>query len=132
MRMKAGPIPAFFVVWRHPDSGVRVHTFAVAARPVPLAHHPTSTLLVRLLPRVGRTDALVDLATSEMFYEQGNMAAMWDPLVAAANDKNASPLDRFWAMDAIAYWGMRRPSVSKPATSPPTKTSNACSPVSAP
>ena len=65
------------------------------------------TFLIRLLPRVGRTDALVDLATSEMFYEQGNMAMMWDTLVAAAADPSYTPRDRFWALDALAYWESR-------------------------
>lgn len=68
---------------------------------------PRLTFLIHLLPRVGRTEVLIDLATSEMFYEQGNMAAVWDTLVAAAKDTNASPRDRFWAMDAIAYWRSR-------------------------
>lgn len=68
---------------------------------------PRLTFLVRLLPRVGRTDVLVDLATSEMFYEQGNMAMMWDTLVAAAENTEYSPRDRFWALDAIAYWESR-------------------------
>lgn len=68
---------------------------------------PRLTFLVRLLPRVGRTDALVDLATSEMFYEQGNMAMMWDTLVEASKDPTYSPRDRFWALDALAYWESR-------------------------
>lgn len=68
---------------------------------------PRLTQLVRLLPRVGRTDVLVDLATSEMFYEQGNMAMMWDTLVAAADNPDYSPRDRFWALDALAYWESR-------------------------
>ncbi|WP_242141030.1 AAA family ATPase [Sphingomonas sp. TREG-RG-20F-R18-01] len=68
---------------------------------------PRLTFLIRLLPRVGRTDALVDLATSEMFYEQGNMAMMWDTLVGAAEDPTYSPRDRFWALDALAYWESR-------------------------
>lgn len=68
---------------------------------------PRLTFLIRLLPRVGRTDALVDLATSEMFYEQGNMAMMWDTLVEAAKDATYSPRDRFWALDALAYWESR-------------------------
>lgn len=68
---------------------------------------PRLTYLVRLLPRVGRTDVLVDLATSEMFYERGNMAMMWDTLVAAAENADYSPRDRFWALDAIAYWESR-------------------------
>ncbi|MET4702203.1 hypothetical protein ABIE65_005258 [Constrictibacter sp. MBR-5] len=68
---------------------------------------PRLTFLVRLLPRVGRTDVLVDLATSEMFYEQGNMAMMWDTLVTAADNPDFSPRDRFWALDALAYWESR-------------------------
>jgi hypothetical protein len=68
---------------------------------------PRLTFLIKLLPRVGRTDALVDLATSEMFYEQGNMAMMWDTLVEAAADPTYSPRDRFWALDALSYWESR-------------------------
>lgn len=68
---------------------------------------PRLTFMVRLLPRVGQTDALVDLATSEMFYEQGNHAILFDTLTAAAEDETASPRDRFWAMDAVAYWQSR-------------------------
>jgi hypothetical protein len=68
---------------------------------------PRLTFLVRLLPLVGRTDVLVDLATSEMFYEQGNMAMMWDTLLAAAENPDFSPRDRFWALDALAYWESR-------------------------
>ncbi|MDK2755584.1 MAG: SEC-C domain-containing protein [Blastomonas fulva] len=68
---------------------------------------PRLTFLIRLLPRVGRTDALVDLATSEMFYEQGNMAMMWDTLVEAAEDPSYSPRDQFWALDALSYWESR-------------------------
>jgi hypothetical protein len=91
----------------------RLHTILIAS----LRHDhsiPRLTLLVRLLPRVGRTDALIDLATSEMFYEQGNMAAMWDTLVAAAEDMTASPRDRFWALDAIAYWKSRDGGIPDP------------------
>jgi hypothetical protein len=68
---------------------------------------PRLTSLIRLLPRIGRTDALVDLATSEMFYEQGNMAMMWDTLVEAASDGSYSARDRFWALDALSYWESR-------------------------
>lgn len=68
---------------------------------------PRLTFLIRLLPSVGRTDALVDLATSEMFYEQGNMAMMWETLVEAADDPTYSPRDRFWALDALSYWESR-------------------------
>lgn len=71
------------------------------------ANIPRLTFMVRLLPRVGQTDALVDLATSEMFYEQGNHAVVYDTLVAASADETASPRDRFWAMDAVAYWQSR-------------------------
>jgi hypothetical protein len=120
--------PGVFVAWRHPDSGVPVHTFAVAARPCPLAQDPTSNLLVPLLPLVGRADGLVDLATSEMFCEQSNMAAIWDSLVATANGKSPSSFDR-WMRSHIGV--CVDPRKSKPATSPPTKALNACFPVSA-
>lgn len=68
---------------------------------------PRLTFMIRLLPRLGQTDALVDLATSEMFYEQGNQAAMLETVQAAASNTAASPRDQFWAMDALAYWQSR-------------------------
>ncbi|QCB55821.1 hypothetical protein E5675_16200 [Sphingopyxis sp. PAMC25046] len=71
------------------------------------ANIPRLTFLVRLLPKVGQTDALVELATSEMFYEQGNHSIVFETLLAAAADETAGPVDRFWAMDAVAYWQSR-------------------------
>lgn len=68
---------------------------------------PRLTFMIRLLPRVGRTDVLIDLATSEIFYEQGNHAVLLDTLIAASNDNTGTPRDRFWAMDAVAYWQSR-------------------------
>ena len=76
---------------------------------------PRLTFLVKLLPRVGRTDVLVDLATTEMFYEQGNMAMMRDTLIAASEDPAYSPRDRFWALDALAYWESRDGGTPSPA-----------------
>jgi hypothetical protein len=91
----------------------RLHTILMASL---RRNHsiPRITSLVRLLPRVGRTDVVVDLATSEMFYEQGNMAVMWDTLVAAAEDTTTSPRDRFWPLDAIAYWKSRDGGIPDP------------------
>ena len=63
--------------------------------------------LLRLLPRTGRTDVLVDLASDEMFHEQGDPRTLRAELVRAAADETKSPRDRFWANDALAYWESR-------------------------
>ena len=63
--------------------------------------------LLRLLPRVGRTDVPVDLASDEMFHEQGDPRTLRDELTNAAADTTKSPADRFWANDALAYWESR-------------------------
>ena len=63
--------------------------------------------LFRLLPRIGRTDVLVDLASDEMFHEQGDPRTLREELLNAAADTKKSPKDRFWANDALAYWESR-------------------------
>ena len=63
--------------------------------------------LFRLLPRIGRTDVLVDLASDEMFHEQGDPRTLREELANAAADTKKSPRDRFWANDALAYWESR-------------------------
>ncbi len=55
---------------------------------------PRLNALLRLLPRIGRTDALVDLATDEMFHEQGDPRALKEELEKAARDPEASAADR--------------------------------------
>ena len=68
---------------------------------------PRLNALLRLLPRIGRTEALVDLATGEMFHEQGDPRALKEELEKAREDPEASAADRYWAHDALAYWESR-------------------------
>jgi hypothetical protein len=63
--------------------------------------------LMRLLPRIGKIEALVDMAGHEMFHEQGDPRSLRRELEAAAADENSIALDRFWANDAVAYWETR-------------------------
>jgi hypothetical protein len=63
--------------------------------------------LMRLLPRIGRIEVLVDMAGHEMFYEQGDPRSLRRELEIAANDENSTDIDRFWANDAVAYWETR-------------------------
>jgi hypothetical protein len=68
---------------------------------------PRLNAALRLLPKIGKTDALVDLATREMFYEQGDQETLRTVLEAAANDSSSSAEDQYWANDALAYWESR-------------------------
>lgn len=68
---------------------------------------PRFSFMTRLLPRVGRLEVLVDLATHEMFHEQGDPRTLRAELERAADDPDSSDLDRFWANDALAYWESR-------------------------
>jgi hypothetical protein len=68
---------------------------------------PRLGFLLRLLPRVGLVDVLVDLAGDEMFHEQGDPRSLRDELENAADDTAKSARDRFWANDALAYWESR-------------------------
>lgn len=77
---------------------------------------PRLNAIFRLLPKIGETDTLVDLATSEMFHEQGDQRTLWRELENAATDPLGTPYDRYWAHDALAYWESRdggRPSQSR-------------------
>lgn len=65
------------------------------------------SFMTRLLPRVGRLEVLVDLATHEMFHEQGDPRTLRAELERAADDSDSSDGDRFWAHDALAYWESR-------------------------
>lgn len=68
---------------------------------------PRLNAVLRLLPRIGQTEALVDLATSEMFHEQGDQRTLRIELEKASEDKSASLRDRYWVHDALAYWESR-------------------------
>jgi hypothetical protein len=63
--------------------------------------------VLRLLPRIGQVDVLVDLAGDEMFYEQGDPGALRREIEAAADDPLKNAKDRFWAQDSLAYWESR-------------------------
>lgn len=65
------------------------------------------SFMMRLLPRIGRTDVLVEMAGYEMFHEQGDPRSLRTELEIAANDSTKNASDRFWAHDALAYWDSR-------------------------
>lgn len=61
---------------------------------------------MRLLARTGQIDTLVDLATFEMFHERGDpveLYAVLETYAATVED----PEERFWALDALAFWDQR-------------------------
>ena len=62
----------------------------------------------RLLPDLGMTDVLADLATHEIFHEVGNFDDLVVVLESFAADDTASPDARFTALDALAYHAMQR------------------------
>ncbi|MGO8253439.1 SEC-C metal-binding domain-containing protein [Rhizobium ruizarguesonis] len=68
---------------------------------------PRLGFLMRLLPKVGMTEVLVEMAGYEMFHEQGDPRSLRQELEIAADDPAASASDRFWANDALAYWDSR-------------------------
>lgn len=68
---------------------------------------PRLSAVLRLLPKVGLSNALVDLATDEMFHEQGDPRELRVELENAASDQQNSASNRFWAHDALAYWESR-------------------------
>lgn len=68
---------------------------------------PRLSFMMRLLPRVGRVEVLVDIATMEMFHEQGDPRTLRFELEQAADDPVSSDRDRFWAHDALSYWESR-------------------------
>ncbi len=68
---------------------------------------PRLSFLMKLLPKVGMTEVLVEMAGYEMFHEQGDPRSLRQELEIAAADPAASASDRFWANDALAYWDSR-------------------------
>ncbi|MBL8714273.1 MAG: SEC-C domain-containing protein [Alphaproteobacteria bacterium] len=77
---------------------------------------PRLNLIFRLLPQIGQTETLVDIATHEMFHEQGDQRVLRIELENAANNETSSIRDRYWAHDALAYWESRdggRPSAER-------------------
>ncbi|WP_343566215.1 hypothetical protein [Sphingobacterium sp.] len=68
---------------------------------------PRLNFLIKLLPEIGELTALVDLATNELFHEQGDILSLKIELENAANDESSSYSDQYWAHDALAYWESR-------------------------
>jgi hypothetical protein len=68
---------------------------------------PRLSFLMKLLPKIGMTEVLVEMAGYEMFHEQGDPRSLRQELKIAADDPAATASDRFWANDALAYWDSR-------------------------
>jgi hypothetical protein len=64
------------------------------------------TFLLRLLPEIGETETLLDIATnvSEQLKELGVVPQIASIIRAYADDPSTSKRDRFWALDALALW----------------------------
>jgi len=63
-------------------------------------------LYLRLLPSIGETKTLIDLASNdaEMFEELGFASETKKVLLGVADSHDAGSDDRFWALDALTYW----------------------------
>jgi hypothetical protein len=59
-----------------------------------------------LLPQIGQTKRLTDLATEDFFQEIGVPPELRAAIEKIA-DSDASPSERFWAMDALAFWAVK-------------------------
>jgi len=64
-------------------------------------------LLVRALVALGDIEALLDLATEELFHELGVDAGMWAAIEATAVDLTRPPEQRFHALDALMIAAFR-------------------------
>lgn len=62
---------------------------------------------VRLLPEIGQTSVLAEVASLELFHEVGNPDDLKIALQSAESDPSASPQTRFTASDALAFWAMQ-------------------------
>jgi hypothetical protein len=65
-------------------------------------------LFARLLAQTGRVGTLVTLATYEQFHQIGDPSELRGALESAADDSGLDPEDRFWALDALAFWESQR------------------------
>ena len=65
-------------------------------------------LFARLLAQVGRVDTLITLATYEQFHQVGDPSELRGALESAADDASLDLDDRFWALDALAFWESQR------------------------
>jgi hypothetical protein len=67
-------------------------------------------LYCQLLPLIGQTKVLIDIATknSEFFYEYGITEDFNKILSVAAHDANLPEEERFWAADTLAFWAIQQ------------------------
>jgi len=65
------------------------------------------SLFLRLLPITGEIASLIDLAGSEFFIELGFEKEFRSVLEKAASNEKLTPVDRFWALDALAFWDLQ-------------------------
>ena len=62
---------------------------------------------MRLLGPTGRADILAEVASDEMFHEIGNPGDLKEVLRSAADDPEASPQQRYSALDALVFWELQ-------------------------
>ena len=70
---------------------------------------------MNLLPEIGRTEDLTDIATEDFFQEVGAPPGLREALERIA-DTAGSRAERFWAMDALVFWASKsddRPSFDR-------------------
>jgi hypothetical protein len=63
---------------------------------------------LRLLPITGEIASLIDLAGSEFFIELGFEKEFRLVLEKASSNEEFTSVDRFWAMDALAFWDLQK------------------------
>jgi len=66
------------------------------------------SLFLRLLPITGEIASLIDLAGNEFFIELGFEREFRSVLENACSNEELTPVDRFWAMDALAFWDLQK------------------------
>jgi hypothetical protein len=66
------------------------------------------SLFLRLLPITGEIASLIDLAGSEFFIELGFEKEFRLVLEKASSNEEFTSVDRFWAMDALAFWDLQK------------------------
>lgn len=59
---------------------------------------------LRLLPRTGAFETLVDIATQEYFHEVGDPTDLKAVLEAAVSADELDDEGKFWTLDALAFW----------------------------
>jgi hypothetical protein len=65
-------------------------------------------LFMRLLTQTDRIGDLITLATTEEFHQIGDPSELRAALEAACDDIDLDAEDRFWALDALAFWEYQR------------------------